>query len=1055
MAGRFLADLHIHSHFSVATSKDLDPEHLDHWARVKGLTVIGTGDSTHPGWLDELANKLEPAEEGLFKLKDQLQLQDGLPDGAQDRKVRFILSAEISTIYKRKDKTSKVHHLILAPDFQTAQTIQHRLAKIGNIQSDGRPILGLDPRDLLEITLQASQQVVFIPAHIWTPWFSALGYKGGFDSIEDCYGDLATEIHAIETGLSSDPAMNWRCSRLDRYTIISNSDAHSPENLGREANIFACQLSYPAIRNAIITGSGLEGTIEFFPQEGKYHYDGHRRCNVCWHPEQTISNRGICPACQRPVTIGVLHRVVQLADRPEGIRPPNRPPYLSVIPLKEILAQILQTGVSSRKVDQSYHWLIQRFGSEFEILLYKDICSIEAIAGPALAKAIDNMRQGRVKIQEGFDGQYGVIRVFDDLQMMELSRQGLLFSDLVRPSQQKPSSKGLLDQSPADLTLAVREPPPRGSACGLDKDQAQAAQHLSGPALVIAGPGTGKTQVLTYRIANLIERHGIDPSMILAITFTRKAAEQMSKRLEDLLSAQTAAKVLVCTFHQFGLMLIQEQRPRPYLIIDQHDKQQILNRIGCDKGDIEAVCEKIALAKQQLLDPAQVEDGHLARFYCLYQQTLRQNNLLDLEDLLLWPARLLQDPTIAESYRTRFQWVLVDEYQDVNYAQYVILTGLCPGPDANIFAIGDPNQNIYGFRGADVRFINQFTDDYPSARIYTLTTSYRCTDTIVCASNQVITQSGQLDPSRSLRGMSSDLRIQLVQQPTDKAEAEFVARTIERMIGGVRFFSIDSQISDGCGDHTTQNLAEFAILCRTSAQMPIIEKALLDHCIPYQRVGQQTFLDSPSIRPVLDRLRLSIWPDHPLLIERLMKYPALVGLPGVGPESSSYDAIKKCVDLLFDNGHVPEQAKDLLEWARQRAFSVEAFVRHVQLVQPADLYNERVQRVALMTLHASKGLEFECVFIVGCEDGLIPYRLLQANDADVEEERRLLYVGMTRAKQWLYLTWAQTRSLYGKTMNQARSPFLDLIEDQLLELHKVQPTTSKRHCRYRQMSLFE
>lgn len=1053
MAGSFLADLHIHSHFSVATSKNLDPEHLDHWARLKGLTVIGTGDFTHPGWLDELGKKLEPAEQGLFKLKDQFQIQDGLPDGAQDRKVRFILSAEISTIYKRKDKTSKVHHLILAPDFQTARTIQHRLARIGNIQSDGRPILGLDPRDLLEITLQASQQVVFIPAHIWTPWFSALGDKGGFDSIEDCYGDLATEIHAIETGLSSDPAMNWRCSRLDRYTIVSNSDAHSPENLGREANIFTCQLSYPAIREAIITGAGLEGTVEFFPQEGKYHYDGHRRCNICWHPEQTIRNRGICPACGRPVTIGVMHRVVQLADRPEGIRPPKRPTYLSVIPLKEILSQILQTGVSSRKVDQTYRWLIQAFGSEFDLLLYRDIDSIEAVAGPAIAKAIDNMRQGRVKIQEGFDGQYGVIHVFDDLQMMEFSRQGLLFSDLVRPSHQKTRSADLAYQPPKDPAMSVCEPPPRDQACWLDEDQAQAAQHLSGPAIVIAGPGTGKTRVLTYRIANLIDRHGIEPSRILAITFTRKAAEQMSKRLEDLLPVHTAAKVLVCTFHQFGLILLQEQRPGPYLIIDQHDKQQILHQIGCDEGDLEAVCEGIALAKQQLLDPSEVQQVPLARYYKLYQQTLSRYNLLDLEDLLFWPARLLQDPTIAQSYRTRFQWVLVDEYQDVNHAQYVILKGLCPPPDANIFAIGDPNQAIYGFRGADVRFIKQFADDYPSARIYTLSTSYRCTDTIVSASNQVISQAGQADPSRSLRGIPSDLRIQLVQQPTDKAEAEFVARTIERMVGGVRFFSIDSQISDGNADRATQDLAEFAILCRTSAQMPTIEKALLDHSIPYQRVGQQTFLDSPSIRPVLDRLRLSIWPDHPLLIERLMKHPALLELSGIGPEGSSYKAIRRCVDLLFGDGNVPQQANDLLEWARQRNLSVEAFVRHVQLVGPSDLYDQRAQRVALMTLHASKGLEFACVFIVGCEDGLIPHKLLH-NDVDIEEERRLLYVGMTRAKQWLYLTWAQTRSLYGKAANLPRSPFLDLIEDRLLEQRKAE-LPRERYCRYRQMSLFE
>src|SRR5262245_20504910 len=288
---RFHADLHVHSKYSRATSRDLDLEHLAYWAARKGIGVVATGDFTHPAWAAELRQKLVPAEPGLFRLRDDIEtaVAEKLPAACR-RPVRFLLEVEISTIYKKAERTRKIHHLIYAPDLATVERISARLARIGNIASDGRPILGLDSRDLLEITLESSPDAYLVPAHIWTPWFAALGSQSGFDSIAECYGDLAPHIFAVETGLSSDPPMNWRVSFLDRYRLTSNSDAHSPGKLGREATAFECNLDYFAIRGSLETGRGYVGTVEFFPEEGKYHLDGHRKCGIRQTPEETLTS---------------------------------------------------------------------------------------------------------------------------------------------------------------------------------------------------------------------------------------------------------------------------------------------------------------------------------------------------------------------------------------------------------------------------------------------------------------------------------------------------------------------------------------------------------------------------------------------------------------------------------------------------------------------------------------------------------------------------------------------------------------------------------------------
>ena len=418
---RFIADLHVHSHYSRATSKDMSPEGIWKWAQLKGVTVIATGDFTHPGWLKELTEKLEPAGNGLYTLKKEYRSDDVPASCVAD--VYFILSAEISCIYSKNGRTRKVHSVILAPDFAAAARLNLSLGKIGNLKSDGRPILGLDARELLRITLEASPDMLYIPAHAWTPHFSVFGAASGFDSLEECYEELTPHIHAIETGLSSDPLMNWQLSALDHITLISNSDAHSAPKIGREANIFDCELSYPAMINAIKTRKGFEGTIEFFPEEGKYHYDGHRDCGVSFAPKETMHHEYCCPVCTKKLTIGVMHRVAKLADREHGYRPPNAPGFRSIIPLPEIIAEGFQCGANTKKVNAVYLGMLQQLGNEFTILLQTPLDDIERASSPLIREAINRMRAGTVKIAPGYDGEYGTIRIFEDVERKEIKGQ--------------------------------------------------------------------------------------------------------------------------------------------------------------------------------------------------------------------------------------------------------------------------------------------------------------------------------------------------------------------------------------------------------------------------------------------------------------------------------------------------------------------------------------------------------------------------------------------------------------------------------------------------------
>ena len=405
MKKNLIADLHIHSHFSRATSKDLTPEYLDWWARRKGINIIGSGDISHPGWLAELEDKLQESEPGLYQLKPDLRLP--VEDAFRSSEVRFILTGEISSIYKHKGKTRKIHNVFLLPDFATAARFQANLEKRKvNIRSDGRPICGLSAHDLLELALETDERIFCIPAHIWTPWFSLFGAKSGYDDISECFEDLTDQITTLETGLSADVPMIRHISALDKYSLISSSDAHSPGKLGRNATRIYADLTWDGIIKALKDGD-LE-TIDMHPQAGKYHYDGHRKCHICWHPAETAKHDGICPICGKPVTIGVLNRAFQLADRSE-LPPDLKRNWQYIMPLPEIISRIVKTGVTSKRVINRYNQTMNKGLTEMQILLSKPEDIEEKLADKEIIEFIRHFRSEKLQIQPGYDGEYGRI----------------------------------------------------------------------------------------------------------------------------------------------------------------------------------------------------------------------------------------------------------------------------------------------------------------------------------------------------------------------------------------------------------------------------------------------------------------------------------------------------------------------------------------------------------------------------------------------------------------------------------------------------------------------
>ncbi len=1107
---QFRADLHIHSRHSRATSKALTPRHLAAWARVKGLDVLGTGDFTHPGWLAELQEHLAEDGRGLLTLKNPNGLETEIPwlsGYAMPGHAKFILSAEISSIYKRGGKVRKVHNLVYLPSFEAVAKLNAKLARVGNLASDGRPILGLDSRHLLEMVLETDPLAFLVPAHIWTPWFSLFGSKSGFDSIEECFGALSSEIFALETGLSSDPEMNWLISALDRFRLISNSDAHSGDKLGRECNLFSGSLSYEGIYRAL-RGEGLGndflGTVEFFPEEGKYHLDGHRDCGVVMDPHETRARGGICPVCKKPLTVGVLSRVLELSDREHPLRPQGQPGFVSLIPLCEVLGEIHDQGPATKKVKNHLARLLNRFGPEMHILAELPLEDL-AKDSPLLAEAVSRMRLGRVFRQAGFDGEFGRIRVFGPEEMKKLLRGGALTtvgaaigSTPGAGSGQSSGSSG--DGSPGDNDAPPGDPPGpgpgpdsgsghgsgnsvgpnsgygsghdsgsgigsgtgRGPAHGIGATTSPEPAVDTGPTLndrqnlaartthlhtlVQAGPGTGKTHTLVARIRHLLAT-GVDPASILVVTFTRRAAQELQDRLEG---AAVRADTLHALAHEYWTDAYGEKP----VILSEDAARRLFAQVNPDLSGpkLKQAWQRLMLDRERMIrkplpvwppaapqpgiqtglqadSPAapllagsaplhpgsptphsenanrQLQDtsaGSSPDHSGLYARQKASWNLVDYTDLLEFWLEKIE----TGIYSNGFKHILVDEVQDLSPLQLAIIRALASGWDTSLFAIGDPLQSIYGFRGAVTNVRRELSSFWHDLETVSLTENYRSTQQVLALARGLFPQSPELSAVRRGQGEITEFTA-----PSAMREVSWIAGKIRALIG-----STSSTLhTEGAG------LApgDIAILVRFKGLMDPIQKALTRFGVPCSVPEAEAFWADPRVKAILNAAGRFLGMAD---MEGALTLACPDRVLAKGPkEIAFYLRDVPPFDHLFWQS--PEFAQLCGAYAAHSGWA--GLLSYVNAQSELELVGRRAEKVRIMTLHAAKGLEFEAVFLPALEDGILPFAgtgLLTGKPSTAEaapderEEERLFYVGLTRAKSRVYLSHAEKRDLYGRLL---------------------------------------
>ncbi len=1109
---RYIADLHIHSPFSRATSKSSNLAGLAAWSAVKGIDVIGTGDFTHPGWFRQLRESLQPAEPGFFKLKDgDIPRIFEAVSTEKAQSCRFVLTAEISSIYKRHSIVRKIHNILFVPDFVSASRINARLAGIGNIESDGRPILGLDARDLLEIVLELAPDGFLVPAHIWTPWFSLFGSKSGFDSIDDCFGDLSKYIFALETGLSSDPDMNRLVSALDRFSLISNSDCHSPGKLGREANLFTCGFNFYSMRDALKNPAlgGFQGTVEFFPEEGKYHHDGHRKCSINLRPQETRKIGSICPVCSKPLTIGVMHRVMELADRETPHYPPNSPQFYSLIPLAEVLGEIFSRGSTTKTVMHEYAKLIRLFDSEFNLLLNVSVAEISQRYSPVLGEAVNRIRKGKVIRKAGFDGEFGIIKVFDEGELKRLIGQFSLFKT------DRPKKKRDTQPKPSLLKFAASQKDKNTPSApkSLNKEQLEAVTSRAHHIVVTAGPGTGKTYTLVARIERLLKKAGVNAREITAITFTNRAAEEMRERLASL-PGINIEQLFVGTFHAFCLQLLRENDKELTVVADDR-RDKILKRLfhALSPKDFKEIKQDIESHYQRIATGAG-ENGarEITPRASAYLKELDKRHGIDLSGVIPEVVlRLKNNRALLQKTHAALKYLFIDEFQDLNRAQFELVRILAQ--KSSVFAIGDPDQAIYGFRGSNPEFFHRFISEF-GAETISLTRNYRSAEKILKAAAAVIAKnhnSGTNHCSRLIPEHPEPGSIELYQAVSPLAEAEFIVQRIEELMGGISHFSIDSGRGSADKSEAARSFADFAILYRLSQQAEYLREALERRGIPFQIVNARPFFMHRDIRPLYYWIRAAT-ESEPDGIETEVYLQLLRTFPGVGENTLSLlenqlplggcpdffmraaeikmpkaakDRIKDVQrHLLAFRNEVDEKglsgpaaaitkylrinaktaaAKRFLELAGSFGSDLQEFAAYLKKNESATVYDEKAEAISLMTMHGAKGLEFPVVFITGMEEGIFPCRLSKGGQEDdknifaaptsVHEERRLFYVGMTRAQDSLILTCAATRPIFGSYQNRPVSQFIAEIPVLLYE-QRVSKKPRKKKAASKQMKLF-
>ncbi len=1028
----YIGDLHIHSKYSRATSRECTLEYLDLWARKKGIDLVGTGDFTHPAWRQEMEEKLEPAEDGLYVLKKEYRLQE---ERVSCRSPRFVVTGEISSIYKKGDQVRKVHSLLILPGLKEAKLLSERLELIGNIHSDGRPILGLSCRDLLEIMLETSSRAMYVPAHIWTPHFSLFGAFSGFDRIEDCFEELTPYIHALETGLSTDPPMIWRISALDSFQLISNSDAHSPGKLGREANLFDIEMSYQGLYGAIQEGKGLKGTIEFFPEEGKYHFDGHRKCDLCISPRQTAAYGNKCPVCGKKITIGVLNRIEQLADRKEGFSLPSGRPFESLVPLLEVIGASQGISASGKKAQAQYEQMIRNLGTEFAILRELPLEDIKKEAGTLMAEGIRRLREGQVKRTPGFDGEYGKISLLtpEDRSWLEGQISFFVPGEIAgRSRRASREAAGKMGRACKDSSGTGRkgngkregEKPGKGPLDteeeetrlpALSKPQQRAVEQTGRAVAVIAGPGAGKTRTLIERLKYLLEVRQIPPEEITAVTFTRKAAEEMRARMAG------GSNLRIGTFHAICSHFLQE-RGFSFVVADQGLQEELAEK-AFGEGK---VCKEPA---QFLKELSQVKNGlsqgneQDAPLYERYGQLMQEAGAVDYDDLLLETLGILESLPEEALERKPFSYLLIDEFQDINPLQYRLVKEWGRS-GKELFVIGDPDQSIYGFRGCDPRVFSQLRKEYPELITIRLMENYRSAPAILQAALELISRNEGEGRKLEAKGRGN-LPVRLVTAQDERREAIFVAKEINRQVGGMDM--LDTDHKGGSEERLARGFSDMAVLYRTHRQAALLEKCLRQEGIPYQVAGREDFLTEREVRAALYFFRF-VSDTRRSMTEELSRRLLQPWLGKNAQEAFSYlekkyrKKVKRTRPL-----------KLLEEWEKEFTFqeqealkklmdmsvlytSMEELLKTLSFGEDGDVRRNggrkyHADAVTLMTLHGSKGLEFPVVFLYGMDKGRFPLEF-KGRVTDLEEERRLAFVGMTRAREELILVCGQEASRF-------------------------------------------
>lgn len=1021
----FIADLHVHSRFSRATSKNLTPRNLAAWASVKGIQLLATGDFTHPGWLEMISDQLKSVENGFFRLKDQSGLGQELPwfsgtGGAED--IRFVLCTEISSIYKKGGKVRKIHNLVFMPGLEAVRKFNIRLGQVGNLASDGRPILGLPARDLLEMVLETDPLAFLVPAHIWTPWFSLFGSKSGFNRLEDCFEDLSSEIFALETGLSSDPEMNQLWSALDRYTLISNSDAHSGEKLGREANLLSGEISFPALRAALRKDTGparFEGTLEFYPEEGKYHLDGHRKCGIVLEPAETARLKGICPVCGKELTIGVLNRVFELADRETPVRSAAQK-FSSLVPLTEVLSEILGSGSGTKKVMGMYNQLLRDFGSELDILRRAPVEDLKK-SSALLAEAVDRMRKGQVRRHSGYDGEYGRISMFTPRELLEF-RHGRTFS--LGGEAEKNEEIGQKWRKPV---FAVQD---RDLVEDFSPNEMQVSAMVAGPGpvLVLAGPGTGKTQTLMGRIRRLEER-GADFGRMLVVTFTRKAARELKERLE-----KTCRKPLprTDTLHALALEYWTEVLGEAPTLLSEESSRKLFAAAnpGLQGKILKTAWNELSLARES---GRRIPNEYARRY--LEQKT--RFHLVDYTDLLeFWMEKVK-----SGTYGQRFDHVLVDEVQDLSLLQLNLVMGLAGEGGTGFFAIGDPNQSIYGFRGAVRGLEERIRQSWPDLKRIRLSRNYRSAQEILDLSSALLPERQTLVASKNLTAS-----ISLFEAKSAEQEADWIAARIRDLLGGTGHWQADRSERETIGP------GDIAVLVRLKALTAPIARKLHATGIPVSVPEDEPFFADSRVALLLSMAgRMLGLPDAasdaPECPEEIIKKGPLA-LAAHFSETPPFDG------LFWKNSAFLGLVK-----AFQTYGGWQGVMNMTQLETELCAIRARAQKVQIMTLHGSKGLEFDTVFLPCLEEGIVPFAgmdMLLGKPAseilpDMDEERRLFYVGLTRAKTGIFMSYCSSRKFYGKIRTSFLSSFVRGLPQDM-----IRKSALKRHVRRdeRQLSLF-